>query len=188
MKTCAVEGCDRKVLAKGLCGKHYQRMRATGSTESTKAEPGEPQRFIINAVASAGDECIIWPFYKDSLGYGVLKWEGKVRKAHRVALALAGDGAMPADLHAAHDPVVCNNPSCVNPNHLSWKTPSENSADQLVAGTTTAGERSWSAKLTDEDVRRIRNDDRLHEEIAKDYPVCANTIYGIKAGLRWKHI
>lgn len=33
MKTCSVDGCGSKVLAKGLCGKHYQRKLYTGSIE-----------------------------------------------------------------------------------------------------------------------------------------------------------
>jgi hypothetical protein len=34
-KTCSVEGCDRKLVAKGLCGLHYQRVQRLG-------EPGPP--------------------------------------------------------------------------------------------------------------------------------------------------
>ena len=31
-RTCEVDGCNGKHVAKGLCGKHYDRLRATGST------------------------------------------------------------------------------------------------------------------------------------------------------------
>ncbi len=32
-RKCKVEGCNRKVHAKGLCPKHYQRLQKHGSTE-----------------------------------------------------------------------------------------------------------------------------------------------------------
>lgn len=42
MKTCSVEGCDRKHLAKGLCDMHYQRKRASGTLNARgKARDGE---------------------------------------------------------------------------------------------------------------------------------------------------
>jgi hypothetical protein len=31
--TCSVDGCDGRVLAKGLCGKHYRRQQRNGTTE-----------------------------------------------------------------------------------------------------------------------------------------------------------
>lgn len=37
MKVCGIEGCDRKLLARELCGMHYERRRRTGDTG--EAEP-----------------------------------------------------------------------------------------------------------------------------------------------------
>ena len=37
---CTIKGCDNKPIAKGLCSKHYMRLRRTGKTDERK--PGRP--------------------------------------------------------------------------------------------------------------------------------------------------
>lgn len=36
MRTCDVDGCDRRLICKGVCGLHYDRLRRTGSTAAPK--------------------------------------------------------------------------------------------------------------------------------------------------------
>lgn len=40
MKICNVEDCDNRVIAKGLCNKHYLRMKNSGTTEKTGVGDG----------------------------------------------------------------------------------------------------------------------------------------------------
>ena len=71
-----------------------------------------------------------WNFtgYKDCDGYGIA-WAGKAVKAHRLSAQLAGkDMTKPIVRH------LCNNPSCVNPDHLEAGTQYENMHDMLQAG------------------------------------------------------
>jgi len=53
---------------------------------------------------------------------------------------------------------------------------------------TTCGEKNSQSKLTASDVLKIREDDRLHKEIAKDYKVSFVTISDIKRKRSWNHI
>lgn len=84
----------------------------------------------------------------------------------------------------------CHNDGNPQNNHLSnlrWDTPKNNHADKIKHGTTNRGERCGTAKLTLEQVRNIRNDNRLQRLIAADYGVLQNTISRIKSGKRWAH-
>jgi hypothetical protein len=51
----------------------------------------------------------------------------------------------------------CDVPSCVNPDHLFLGTPADNMRDRDTKGRVAAGELNGFAKLTDVQVREIRN-------------------------------
>lgn len=68
-------------------------------------------------------ECWPWLGAVSGWGYGSIRDEtGKRINASRASLIIH-TGINPLDKVAAHS---CNNPLCVNPNHLSWQTQSEN--------------------------------------------------------------
>jgi len=68
---------------------------------------------------------------------------------HRVAYRVAC-GEIPAGMVVRH---TCDNPPCVNPDHLLLGTAAENSQDMVERGRSTRGR---NAKLTDDQVREIR--------------------------------
>jgi hypothetical protein len=77
------------------------------------------------------DGCWTWQGAVDSVnGYGVFRWRGKPRKAHRVAYAIA-HGYTPAGLVVMH---TCDNPPCVNPDHLVLGTQLGNVHDAITKG------------------------------------------------------
>ena len=45
---CSIEGCDGKTVAKGLCAKHYMRVRRTGDPSKTRP-PGPPRKGGLTA-------------------------------------------------------------------------------------------------------------------------------------------
>lgn len=77
------------------------------------------------------DACWIWKGWRNTAGYGQLKIDGKLQMAHKMAWMLSF-GRMPLPgMFLLHE---CDNPSCVNPNHLKEGTHSENMRDMRYKG------------------------------------------------------
>lgn len=121
------------------------------------------------------DGCWMWTGQKRPNGYGYLKVPTgepyKRRKiiASRISWELHY-GQIPEGLSVCHK---CDNPPCVNPDHLFLGTTKDNMADAAQKGRKTRGSRMNTAKLTDEDVRRIRSlyPGRTQQSIADEYGV-----------------
>jgi hypothetical protein len=64
-------------------------------------------------------------------GYGTLYAEGRHQGAHRLAWELANGRAIPAGLFICHR---CDNPLCVNPDHLFLGTHTDNMRDMIAKG------------------------------------------------------
>lgn len=100
------------------------------------------------------DGCWEWQGNKDSCGYGVIKFHQRALKTHRVAYELA-TGNSPVGMCVLH---TCDNPACVNPEHLYLGTPSDNAKDRSMRGRSgdIRGEKNGRAKLNETQVKKIR--------------------------------
>lgn len=179
--------------------------------ELQNSDPNNGHWFWDQVDVRGADEC--WPW----IGRGKLrshKWygslhlpSGKKDKSHRVAYELA-IGEIPAGKFVCHK---CDNPPCCNPNHLFAGTQLDNMRDcankkragmqvhpersYLVTSrskiTRPRGEQQGSSKLTDDNVRLIRN---LHSRkmfmsvIAKQFGVSASAIEHVIHGITWRHV
>lgn len=128
--------------------------------------------------------CWIWAGAHTPQGYGVFEWPGvkprSTTTAHRAGyILLRGD---PGALWVLHK---CDNPWCVNPDHMFLGTAADNMADMRAKGRaidqTGKPKRRASrvVKLTDDQVRAIRKDPRHHVAIAMAYRIGVTTAYDI---------
>jgi len=140
------------------------------------------KRFWSKVDIGGPDECWEWMAVRHPFGHGKIKVDGQYEYAHRVAYSLER-GALGDDL-VLHK---CDNPPCVNPNHLYLGDHSDNLKDAYERG---GQERS--SKLSENQVREIKrklqDGDTSQRELAEEYGVVRGCISNIATGRRWSHI
>lgn len=131
--------------------------------------------------------CWEWLGFKMKNGYGHQRFGGKKWLAHRYSYAIHR-GNIPDGLCVMH---TCDNPSCVNPNHLSLGTQSDNIADCVNKNRVARGE-SRGSKITADKVLRIRSMYKSGEYFQKDladlFGVSRTNITLIVNNKRWTHL
>lgn len=98
--------------------------------------------------------CINWTGSKDVYGYGRFKSGGKTYKAHRVAYERAMGVKLSISEHICHR---CDNPSCINPEHLFVGDSRVNALDRHAKGRDAKGITHGMSKLNEVDVERIKD-------------------------------
>lgn len=134
------------------------------------------------------DECWGWQEASDKQGYGRLYFRRKLYAAHRVAWMVANSTDIPSGMYVCHS---CDNPSCVNPDHLWLGTDADNLADKINKGRQARGERVLSAKLTEADIPeifRLRQQGLFYREIAKRFNVTTGHIGDVLKRKVWAHV
>lgn len=134
--------------------------------------------------------CIEWTGWTLS-GYGRIRWQGKRIAVHR-AIYEMNFGPL-GDLCVCHR---CDNPICVNPDHLFAGTRADNNADKTRKGRQARGpghgvpgERSHFAKLTPDQVLKIRSMRGLNQyEIAARFKVSQSQVSNILNRKTWSHL
>jgi len=150
----------------------------------------DPTRFWSKVDLRANQNiCWEWKTGRNKAGYGTFTYKGLDYTSSRVAYYLF-NVADPGDMLVCHH---CDNPSCCNPKHLFLGTELDNTTDKINKGRAVyvRGEDSGNAKLTEQDVYRIRylyaNGASL-QKIANEYNIGQNTVIRIHTRANWSHL
>lgn len=146
-------------------------------------------RFWSRVDKKGDDDCWVWTGAKSAKGYGTIVECSKTIAAHRLSYSMhKGD---PVDFAVCH---VCDNPPCVNPNHLFLGTLAENNTDRHRKGRSYihVGETHPRAILTEAFVRVIRQEystgSVTQTELGERYGVTHSTIWRIVNNLIWRSL
>jgi hypothetical protein len=190
---CSIAGCGNNAhwSAKGghgYCNSHLYRFKRHGDPLAGRIPPGEAERYLREvAFQYTGDECLIWPYARNSAGYGHLSLNGRNQLVSRLVCdKVNGWSNLPWD-EAAHS---CGNGhlGCCAGKHLRWASAIENAADMVAHGNSQRGERMHMSKLTDDAVREIRASTLPRTELAERFGVTPSNISYIKRGKTWRHV
>lgn len=133
---CISSYCDRAPVARGLCSKHHRRfMKGEDFNKKTILELTAKER-LLKRVNKTKDGCWFWggatrgnkPFM-----YGIIWIKRKAYSTHRLSWMIH-NGKIPTtegirSICVCHK---CDNPLCVNPEHLYLGTHKQNMQDKAV--------------------------------------------------------
>lgn len=81
----------------------------------------------------------------------------------------------------------CDNPMCVNPDHLFQGSHIDNMKDLYFKGLHKKGENHGMAKLTKEKVLKIIESKLTNKKCAEFFDVPISTVFNIRNGYTWSH-
>lgn len=91
--------------------------------------PSDDERFEANVRRT--ETCWEWTGTRNDYGYGMFSVGGVARRAHRLAWERANAAEVPEGMCVLHR---CDNPPCVNPDHLWLGTRGDNNRDCAAKG------------------------------------------------------
>lgn len=130
----------------------------------------------------SGDDCWPWTRSKNRASYGIVSLPGpETWLAHRLAYTV-WVGPIPEGHVVRHK---CDNPPCINPDHLETGTHADNVKDKIERDRIPRGARHWKAKLSDCDVTTIRSrvaSGETQSAVARDYQIDSSYVSQLMSG------
>ncbi len=160
----------------------------------------------FNAQITKTETCWIWTGYKDAKGYGRISFRDGKRVihifAHRFSYSII-KGDIPKGMNICHK---CDNPICVNPEHLFIGTTQDNVNDRVNKNRSAKGIKNGThthpetrhigsthkiSKLKERDILVIKEMAKAglsHRRISKLFDISRPRISQIIKGIAWKHV
>lgn len=152
------------------------------------------ERFQSRFEVDDNTGCWNWTGSTNAKGYGLIGGvingkryapKGQRMLAHRVSWIIYIGDIPPSD--AAHGTVVrhkCDNPKCVNPNHLQLGTQADNVKDMIERGrrviTVRCGADHWNSAFSHEDIDYICSVEGRTKELAEKFGVHLSAIKNVR--------
>lgn len=148
--------------------------------------PGAKERLLSRMVKTESG-CWLFPHAPTKDGYGTLKVDGQMWRAHRLSYVVFV-GPIPPGLGVLH--TCIGTPACINPEHLYVGDQTQNLADCVAQGRHRFGERSPNCKLTDAQVLEIRGLRRkmTRDDMAAKFGVSKAAINNVLGDSAWTHL
>lgn len=133
------------------------------------------------------DDCWEWAAFRDDEGYGRFSINCKMFFAHRLSWAFYS-GLIEDELLVLHK---CDNPACVNPNHLFLGTQADNMRDRNNKNRQAKGSRNGKSILTEEIIHEMLDGIVLGEyrsvnDICQKFNINHYAVYDILRGRIWR--
>lgn len=145
------------------------------------------ERFEEKFIPEPMSGCWLWTAALFHDGYGQFYYKGKNSRANRVSYDM-NIGPVPPESVVRH---TCDNPPCVNPDHLRLGTVLDNNRDAVERGRHATGERSGLTNLCGSDVIEIRRryeSGETQDSIAVLYGITQGSVGYIVRGKVWRHV
>jgi hypothetical protein len=143
---------------------------------------------LFRKYVSVSPECWEWTGATDRWGYGKFHLKAPSRRmilAHRASWIIHF-GEIPPGMCVLHR---CDNPRCVNPEHLFLGSVADNNRDMVSKGRQAKG--CTLSNLTDSDVLAIRSryaNGETQASLAAEFGVASSRISQMCTGKTWKHL
>ena len=185
IRKCSVDGCEKLTgifgTARGYCCMHYRRWLIHHDVTVVKrARPSEKPirpRFDAGYIKDSTTGCWNWKAINRARGYGSIYYKNKYWSANRMSWFLYR-GQIPVGKWVCHK---CDNPACVNPDHLFLGTASQNALDCVL-------KKRRPLKLTENAVKEIRASTEAHAVLGRRFGVSPVTIRHVRIGFTWTHV
>lgn len=155
----------------------------------------ESMQALIEArsIPEPNSGCWLWCGARNWFGYGIIRQRHRTMRAHRASYE-AYNGPIQQGMFVCHR---CDNPCCVNPDHLFAGTPLDNMRDMERKGRAKKpgpgeakplGEQRHNAVLTAALVRAIRSSSIGCKTWAQRIGCSTSTVWEARRGITWGHV